>query len=496
MSKKLKIPYFILAFIEGGAVMCVELCSAKLLSPVFGTSIYVWASVLGITLLALMSGYYLGGYLSSKNKKKHLIFWLMLLGGALVTLTPVISDLVLLITIRLNLILGSILSLFSFLFLPLLFFGATSPLLINYLTNTAKLAGKSSGTVYAISTLGGIITTFAVGFYTLPNFGITNTLYFFGILTMGIANYFFVSTKTFNTNISLIIIAACLSYNFQSRNLHKDTIYNSEGILGEIKVVERSYLIDNKTTIFRELLVNNISQTVMNVDKPSESYWEYVDLLTKTVVENTNKSNRNALLLGLGGGTLYKQLKQNNFNVDVVEIDGRIAKISKEYFGVDKNQHITVDDGRHFINTTTNKYDVVIFDLYNSETPPPHLMTKEAFKQITNRLNSGGILLINFYGYIKDLKGRATVSVYKTLLDVGLNTNMIATSGEESQRNIILLASNKSLLVNNTISPSTTDFNNAVVLIDNKPLLEKLYAKAALEWRTNYNKINTAYFME
>ena len=73
MSKKLQLLLFILAFIEGGGVMCVELCSAKILSPIFGTSIYIWASVLGITLTALMSGYYLGGYLSSKQKNNSII---------------------------------------------------------------------------------------------------------------------------------------------------------------------------------------------------------------------------------------------------------------------------------------------------------------------------------------------------------------------------------------------------------------------------------------
>ena len=77
--KTLKKFLFALAFIEGGAVMCIELCSAKILSPYFGTSIYVWASVLGVTLTALMSGYYLGGYVSSNYKKIEIVFWITLL---------------------------------------------------------------------------------------------------------------------------------------------------------------------------------------------------------------------------------------------------------------------------------------------------------------------------------------------------------------------------------------------------------------------------------
>ncbi|MBK6986726.1 MAG: hypothetical protein IPH32_19195 [Bacteroidetes bacterium] len=42
--------YFVLSFIEGGAVMATELLGAKMLAPYFGSSLYVWATVLAITL--------------------------------------------------------------------------------------------------------------------------------------------------------------------------------------------------------------------------------------------------------------------------------------------------------------------------------------------------------------------------------------------------------------------------------------------------------------
>ncbi len=57
MIKKL----LFLSFIEGAVVMAAELCGAKLLAPVFGSSLYVWASVMGITLAALALGYFLEG---------------------------------------------------------------------------------------------------------------------------------------------------------------------------------------------------------------------------------------------------------------------------------------------------------------------------------------------------------------------------------------------------------------------------------------------------
>jgi spermidine synthase len=505
---------FFLAFIEGGAVMCVELCSAKILSPYFGTSIYVWAAVLGITLTALMVGYYLGGFLSSKNKKINLIFWLMLIAGCLLTLTPFISKTILPITINFNLLLGTVVSLLSFLFLPLVLFGATSPLLINFLTNQADESGKSSGTVYSVSTLGGIITTFLVGFYTLPVFGIQKTLYFYGLLVVVTSIVIAGLTRNLNKQIAgqalndgmkarkdgtnkfmfLLLAIALLSYNFTSKK-NSEIIYQSDGILGELKVVDRVY---GAGKVYREMMVNNITQTMMDKENPNVSYWNYVGVLTYNL--ESYAKGKKALLLGLGGGTLYKQLQQKGFEVDVVEIDERIEKVAKKYFYIEKELNVVVDDARHFIRTTNKKYDVVIYDLYHSETPPLHLMTNEAFAEIKNMLNPDGVLVVNFYGFLAGKRGRAARSIYKTLLSQQFDVRLFATEGEENQRNLLFVCGKNELkatqpIINKLIYELDINFDDAILLTDDKPILEHIYLDAALQWRKDYNEVNAKYFL-
>ena len=497
MNKKLQILLFVLAFIEGGAVMCVELCSAKVLTPFFGTSIYVWAAVLGVTLTALMSGYYLGGYISSKNQKKSTIYWLMLIGGLLVTLTPLISNLVLSFTINLGLISGTIISLISILFFPLLLFGATSPLLINNITYEAKESGKSSGTVYAISTMGGIITTFVVGFYTLPTFGISKTLYGYGVLVMAVSCYLFIATRTFKTPVSIIIIAGMMSLNFHA-SYGENTLYYSEGILGEVKVLERTYEVDNENKTYRELIVNNITQTMMDKNNPTTSYWDYVNILSDNI--NHYKSGNKVLLLGFGGGTLYKKLQEQSLLIDVVEIDKRIAEVAKEFFFIEDDLNIVIDDARHYIKTINKKYDVIIFDLFHAETPPTHLMTKEAFAEVKNKLSENGLLIINFYGYINGEKGKAARSLMKTLKAANFNTELIATPGSEDARNLLII--NSELPLKNKLPQSIEileediNFEESIVLTDDRPLLEHIYIQAALDWRKNYNEINAKQFLK
>jgi predicted membrane-bound spermidine synthase len=501
MKHSLKYLIYILAFIEGGGVMCVELCSAKILSPYFGTSVYVWASVMGITLAALMCGYYLGGYISAKSQKKSLIFWLMLIAGSFVTITPIISDIVLPITINLNLLLGTVISLMCFIFIPLMLFGAVSPLIINLLTSEAKESGKSTGNVYAVSTLGGIITTFTVGFYTLPEFGITQTLYCYGILVMAFSAYLFINTKTFKTPVSLIFLAAVLSLNYQNRFSNEIIIYQSEGILGEIKVVERNLFNseDNSFTPHRELMVNNISQTMMNMENPDKNYWEYIDVMMYNIASYTEE--KKALLLGLGGGSLYNTLSANNYETDVIEIDSRIGEIAKDYFGLDKSANVIIDDARHYINTTKKKYDIIIYDLYNSETPPIHLMTKEAFKEIKSKLTDNGILIVNYYGFINGGLGKGARCIYKTLLNEDYQVRLLATNGDEAHRSQLFFCSkneikSKNEVIHTIVYEMDIDFSDAIVLTDDKPILEHIYLDAALAWRKDYNEVNAKYFLK
>ena len=159
-----------------------------------------------------------------------------------------------------------------------------------------------------------------------------------------------------------------------------------------------------------------------------------------------------------------------------------------------------VDDARHFINTTNKKYDIIIYDLYHSETPPIHLLTKEAFHEIRNELSDGGILTINFYGFINGNLGKAARSIYKTLLEQNFNVRLIATPGKEVSRNLIFICSKGNFdetknIDDIWIKPSEIDLDDAIVLTDDKPILEHIYLEAALMWRMGYNEVNTKYFI-
>ena len=511
--------YFLLllSFIEGGSVMACELIGAKLLAPYFGTSLYVWAAALALTLGGLTLGYFIGGKLSLKyNGSIKLLYYVLLSGASLLILMPFTSSIIMEMTINFSLEMGAIISLLCFMVPALAFMGMVSPIIINLLTKTSDTAGNSAGNVYAISTLGGILYTFLMGFYVIPTFGLTMPAIVSGLI-LGILPL--ISLLTLDKSKALLfavfLSVGSIASNYPS-NIYSDeyqVLYHSDGILGQIKVVDHpSYDITEDNKLGRALLVNNTLQTYVGHDNDfAYSIWNWSQYFPTAA--SIYPKGADVLLLGLGGGTIVKQLNRLGYNVDVVEIDKRVFEVSVDFFNLDPNTNVHIDDARHFIKTADKKYDIVIFDTFLSESVPEHLLTQEGFADTKRILKPDGMIMSNFYGYVKGEKGLAARSVYKTFESSGFKVNLLATPGAESNRNLIFLASERELdfsmadysepnydkikqISDFFIDRRFLNLDDAYILSDHKPRLSKLYNKAAREWKINYNMYYRKYFVK
>lgn len=152
--------------------MAVELISAKMIAPFYGNSLYVWTAVLALTLGGLTTGYFLGGWLSEKFSSKKTLFFILSIGAFLIGVMPYLSTMVMEATLSLNLKTGIVISCLVFLLPPLTCLGIVSPLIIRLVSTELKTVGKFAGTVYAISTAGGITFTFFTAFYLIPVLGL------------------------------------------------------------------------------------------------------------------------------------------------------------------------------------------------------------------------------------------------------------------------------------------------------------------------------------
>ncbi len=174
----------IVCFIEGASVMGVELIGAKLIAPWFGTSLYVWTSVLGISMLGLASGYYLGGYLSrQQNITTHLKI-LLALAAFFIAIMPFSSGVIMQMTQMMDVRWGSMISSIVFILPPLIFMGMVSPIVIRYCAVDKEKTGHTAGLVFAASTIGGVLSVLLCGFYFLPLWGLYNSAWFFAGLML------------------------------------------------------------------------------------------------------------------------------------------------------------------------------------------------------------------------------------------------------------------------------------------------------------------------
>jgi predicted membrane-bound spermidine synthase len=422
--------FYFLAFIEGAMVIVIELFGSKMIQPILGNSFIIWSIVIGLTITFLTMGYYLGGKLSNKqitiNKWLSSIFALV---AIYMVAMPMISIEVAQIFIQKSLYLGAFVICSILIGPPLIMLGMTPPLIIQLLNSKREHIGKISGNVYAISSLGGILSTLIIGMYILPEYGIVNPILIFSFILFLIS---IILIKKFThilyivplTIIALVTYSSFNTVEWESKNIKIKHI--SEGLLGQLKVFDEYFPIEELE--YRFLLINGICQTMIVNHHEVVSTWKYIHRTSRIA---SLKRNKNALILGLGGGSMASELNKLNIKADLVDIDKRMFELSKDYFFYkDSNATFYDDDARHFINKCHKKYDLIIVDLASGENQPNNIFTVEGLTKIGNLLHDDGLVIINFQEKVNSNKISAHHSICNTILGLGFKLQMHKTTGK------------------------------------------------------------------
>ncbi|HIA35279.1 MAG TPA: hypothetical protein EYN89_00735, partial [Flavobacteriales bacterium] len=150
IDAKLKKMLFLLAFAEGASVMALEILVAKMVAPLYGASLYVWASIIGVTLSALAIGYFIGGRISEKHSRVHTLLLLLFAVSLLMALLPAVAPGIISSMTNYSIRSASLLASLILAGLPMLLLGMTPPLIISILTNAVEDSGKTAGRIYAV----------------------------------------------------------------------------------------------------------------------------------------------------------------------------------------------------------------------------------------------------------------------------------------------------------------------------------------------------------
>lgn len=386
-----KIFLYIIVFICGGAVLAIEILGTRIIGPFYGVSIFLWSALISVTLIALSIGYMLGGRIADKKNDYKTLALLIALAGIFTLLIPFVRDYVLKFTEVFGLRTAVLLSSFILFFLPLFFLGMVSPYAVKLKTQTLNEIGTRAGDLYSVSTIGSVLAALLTGYILIPNIGISKLTLSIGIILIATSAFILLVNKRIFIkliSILLILILAITSLYFTpsekiSNNKDLKAIRQSE--YAEIRVMD----IDED----RYLLIDGGIHTAINKDS-KENVLPYVWVID--TVKKLKDYSGDMLLIGLGGGSVLKSFYNDNWDMEVVEIDPVVTEMAKKYFFLPPSfNNIHHMDGREFLKLTDRRYDLIVLDAFGSSAIPFHLTSMESFRLAKTRLNKDGIIVLN-----------------------------------------------------------------------------------------------------
>jgi predicted membrane-bound spermidine synthase len=442
----------IIVFLSGAIVMILEIVGSRILAPQFGTSIFVWTSLIGIILGCLSIGYFWGGWLADR-RPDYGVFALILLLAALSTALASLVQSPLLEAIQRNvkdIRIGTLLGTIALFGIPGVLLGMVSPYAVRLQMESVGTSGKTVGRIYAISTVGSIVGTFSAGFFLIALIGSQNILYSlsFCLLILSFLAYCMCTDKKcflkgiFLCSTTALIIffsnlylkpPARYSIDFDT-DYHRIWIYDAH----ESSTDRPKRVITTSARLF---------QGEMYLDKDDDLVPGYANYyrLAKHFVPGFETT----LMVGGGGYSYPKDYLRNfkNAAIDVVEIDPGMTRMARQYFNLRDNPRMQIfhEDGRVFLQKRKRYYDVIILDAIKSfYSIPFHLVTKEAVQLMYDRLNADGALFVNIIGTLGGDNGRTFRAFYATCKAVFPQIYIFAINSKNpaALQNLILVCLN------------------------------------------------------
>lgn len=479
MEKIKKYKLDVLIFIVEAICMILELCASRVLSPYFGSSQVVWTSVIAIILLSSSIGNFIGGKVADTDESEKKLGPVLTISALLTLIIPVISNsLIAAITnVFYDIRIGAILATFCLFLAPSIFLGTIPPIILKQKLKDLNNAGKTSGKLTAISTIGGIFGTILGGFVLVPFIGCTQIICVISVMLVALS---FIPKR--NTSVPLpvtIIIRIVIMILALNGVLYLTKTNNSmeQRLLDNELNIEMSFdtqygraIVKNSDSYYGPIRMMNIdsgyeSAAFLDETKKHTPVYEYIKKYD--IMFEIDPNIKNTMMIG-GAGYSYPRhyiSKYLDKNMDVVEIDGKITEIAKKYFylndliedyDLEKNKRLNLinEDGRTYVNRNIKKYDAILNDAFSGNTPAKVLTTLEAVQNIKNSLVDGGLYLTNIIGSQEGQRSRflkAEVNTLKQVFDNvyvcpvydELETDVIVLSPLQARNNIVIATDRK-----------------------------------------------------
>jgi len=392
-------------FSAGMTTLAVELTASRLLGSVFGTSNIVWASIIGLILIYLTAGYFIGGRWADRSPNFETFYRILLWAAFAAGLTPLVARPVLRAAanafdlLEIGVLLGSFASVLVLFVVPITLLGTISPFAIRLSLASKEEAGRVSGRIYALSTLGSFVGTFLPVLIFIPQLGTTRTFLLFSFYLMLVALVGLgLSTSWRSTAkwLLLPILLAMLAFIWSRGNLKSSAgqIYETESAYNYIQVLEFG------ETRFLRL---NEGQGVHSVFHPSQLAFDgpWMQFLVAPFFNSAPFAAddiKSIAIIGLAAGTSARQASQVFPGVEILgyELDPEIIEVGREFFGMGMpNLEVIAEDGRVGLAHSDQLFSLIEIDAYRPPYIPWHLTTVEFFEITRQHLEDDGVVAIN-----------------------------------------------------------------------------------------------------
>jgi predicted membrane-bound spermidine synthase len=397
---------FTAVFFSGMASLAVEMAASRLIGNYFGTSNVVWASIIGLILIYLTAGYFLGGYWADRSPHYRTFFQILAWGAFTVGLIPLVARPVLRFAaaafdqLQMGVLFGSIVVVMILFIIPITLLGTASPFAIRLAIQDPASAGRASGQIYGVSTLGSFLGTFLPTLVLIPIVGTYRTFLVISAL--------------------LVVIAlACLwrtaGWKIAALYLWMPLVIATLGILG-LPGTDKApdgliYEGESAYNYIQVLAIGDYHVLRLNEGQGMHSMYHPTQLGFNGPWEQVLAGPffnpapydpaqvKSIAIVGLAAGTTARQATAvfgPGVAIDGIEIDPKIVEVGRKYFDMNEpNLNVIEQDGRWGLAHSNKHYNIISVDAYRPPYIPWHLTTREFFQDAYKHLTPDGVLVIN-----------------------------------------------------------------------------------------------------
>jgi len=404
------------AVVCGALVMVIEVLGSRVIGPFFGVSLFVWTSLITVTLVCLALGYWAGGLLSESGRRDDILFGSIAAAGLGALAVPLLKRAVLTAAVGLGVRWGALASALT-LFGPSLFLlGCVSPLLVKIAARELSTVGRTVGLLYALSTLGSVIGTVTTGFVLIAWLGVDRIFLLTGTALLALGCSWFLLRGPRAAAAALLAapaawlaagaLAGAVAYPAGVAGVAREETY-----YGTLRVLDRVSSFAHA----RELRIDGQVQGEVDLRTglPLSLIMYFLEFLPVSV----NPGGTECLVVGLGAGVVPRWYTARGVRTEVVEINPEVLRLARAHFGFPDDIPVAVADAREYLMRPGRRYDYLVLDVFNGDSTPSHLLSLESFRLAKGRLSPGGVLALNAAGSLRH-ETLMTASLVRTLREV------------------------------------------------------------------------------